>query len=178
MCTLLKHPSSSVACARDYCCPESSSPSPGPYNLPARTCCLICAATSMVCVYWPQSISPALCFCVQIFEMYSYRSLEGNAHGAPPAKPSPGWKKVFNARQKVSGVRLLPCRRGLPVQSNLHGPKPGRKGCNIMQVIIQTPNRDSCCCLCSFMLSPRYLLDMLAWPILLCGGNACSWHRW
>eukprot|EP00891_Asterochloris_glomerata_P003358 jgi/Astpho2/3358/Aster-x1142 len=40
----------------------------------------------------------------KIFEMYSYQSLEGNAHGAPPAKPSPGWKKIFNARQKISGV--------------------------------------------------------------------------
>ena len=55
--------------------------------------------------------------------MYSYQSLEGNAHGAPPAKPAPGWKKIFNARQKVSGVRLLASRRVLLGLSHLHGLK-------------------------------------------------------
>ncbi len=81
----------------------------------------MCAATSVACVHWLKSAKSVLCPCVQIFEMYSYQSLEGNAHGAPPAKPSPGWKKIFNARQKISGVRLLPCRRGLLGLTHLHG---------------------------------------------------------
>ena len=51
---------------------------------------------------------------MQAFDMYTSNPLEGNAYGGiPPAKPTPEWKELQTARQRV-GLMLVAHARAQP----------------------------------------------------------------
>lgn len=45
---------------------------------------------------------PEHSICYQAFDLFDTLPLEGDSHEAPPARPPPGWKERFTARQKVA----------------------------------------------------------------------------
>ena len=45
---------------------------------------------------------PQIFACNQAFDLFDTLPLEGDPHEAPPARPPPGWKERFTARQKVA----------------------------------------------------------------------------
>ena len=50
-------------------------------------------------------VIPSICY--QAFALFDSLPLEGDSHEAPPARPPPGWKERFTARQKVAGCLIL-----------------------------------------------------------------------
>lgn len=55
-----------------------------------------------------------LVLCLQAFDMYATNPLEGNAYGGiPPAKPTPQWKELQTARQRI-GLMLVAHAKAQP----------------------------------------------------------------
>ena len=58
--------------------------------------------------------SQTLLLCLQAFDMYAANPLESNAYGGiPPAKPSPQWKELQTARQRI-GLMLVAHAKAQP----------------------------------------------------------------
>lgn len=56
----------------------------------------------------------AVGFALQAFDMYANNPLEGNAYGGiPPAKPTPQWKELQTARQRI-GLMLVAHAKAQP----------------------------------------------------------------
>ena len=60
---------------------------------------IVCNGLRMGCTN--EARDPLACY--QAFDLFDTLPLEGDPHDAPPARPPPGWKERFTARQKVAG---------------------------------------------------------------------------